>query len=109
MGDWIARLKRRTNCFRLSKPDLLNNNRCDRPLALISSVTLCVKQRRGTDYGSRDFDLPIDELPGATLYAMNKLQQDELEFLLCVYVDLLTPADMPSKLRERVLAESRPA
>ena len=54
-----------------------------------------------------DLDLLVDALPGATLFELGGLQ-DELESLLGVHVDLLTPADLPPKFRAKVLAEARP-
>jgi predicted nucleotidyltransferase len=50
-----------------------------------------------------DLDLLVDALPGATLFDLGGLQ-DELETLLGVHVDLLTPTDLPAK----VLAEAQP-
>ncbi len=61
----------------------------------------------GTDVDGSDLDLLIDALPGATLFDLGGLQA-ELESLLGVGVDLLTPADLPPKLRARVLAEAQP-
>jgi predicted nucleotidyltransferase len=61
----------------------------------------------GTDADGRDLDLLIDAVPGATLFDLGGLQA-ELEALLGVPVDLLTPADLPPALRARVLAEARP-
>jgi predicted nucleotidyltransferase len=61
----------------------------------------------GTDRDGSDLDLLVDALPGATLFDLGGLQ-DELETLLGVRVDLLTPADLPAKLRAKVLAEARP-
>lgn len=61
----------------------------------------------GTDQDGSDLDLLVDALPGATLFDLGGLQV-ELEDLLGVPVDLLTPADLPQKLRERVLAEALP-
>jgi len=61
----------------------------------------------GTDRDGSDLDLLVDALPGATLFDLGGLQ-DELESLLGVRVDLLTPADLPPKLRSRVLAEAQP-
>jgi predicted nucleotidyltransferase len=61
----------------------------------------------GTDRDGSDLDLLVDALPGATLFDLGGLQ-DELESLLGVRVDLLTPDDLPPKLRSRVLAEARP-
>lgn len=61
----------------------------------------------GTDEDGSDLDLVVDALPGATLFDLGGLQ-DELESLLGVHVDLLTPADLPEKFRAEVLAEARP-
>lgn len=52
-------------------------------------------------------DLLVDALPGATLLDLGALQV-ELEALLGVKVDLLTPADLPPAFRDQVLAEARP-
>lgn len=62
---------------------------------------------RGTDRDGSDLDLLVDALPGATLFDLGGLH-DELEQLLGVRVDLLTPADLPSSFRSEVLAEARP-
>jgi predicted nucleotidyltransferase len=61
----------------------------------------------GTDRDGSDLDLLVDALPGATLFDLGGLQV-ELEDLLGVSVDLLTPGDLPPKLREKVLAEATP-
>ena len=61
----------------------------------------------GTDRDGSDLDLLVDALPGATLFDLGGLQE-ELETLLGVRVDLLTPADLPAKFRAKVLAEARP-
>ena len=61
----------------------------------------------GTDRDGSDLDLLVDALPGATLFDLGGLHA-ELEALLGVPVDLLTPADLPLKFRESVLAEARP-
>jgi predicted nucleotidyltransferase len=45
--------------------------------------------------------------PGATLFDLGGLQV-ELETMLGIRVDLLTPADLPPKLRAKVLAEAQP-
>ncbi|MGE4241500.1 nucleotidyltransferase family protein [Ramlibacter sp.] len=60
----------------------------------------------GTDEEGSDLDLLVDVLPGATLFDLGGLQ-DELESLLGVHVDVLTPADLPTRFRERVVAEAR--
>jgi len=61
----------------------------------------------GTDRENSDLDLLVDPLPGATLFDLGGLQT-ELEELLGVTVDLLTPGDLPPKFRSRVLAEAIP-
>ena len=61
----------------------------------------------GTDRDGSDLDLLVDALPGVTLFDLGGLQ-DELESLLGVHVELLTPADLPPKLRAKVLAEAQP-
>jgi len=61
----------------------------------------------GTDRDGSDLDLLVDALPGATLLDLGDLQ-DELQSLLGVHVDLLTPCDLPPKFRAKVLAEAQP-
>ncbi|MDR3055330.1 MAG: nucleotidyltransferase family protein [Zoogloeaceae bacterium] len=61
----------------------------------------------GADRDGSDLDLLVDVLPGATLLDLGGLQ-DELESLLGVGVDLLTPGDLPPKFRAKVLAEAQP-
>ncbi len=62
---------------------------------------------RGEDTDGSDIDLLVDPLPGTTLFDLGGLQV-ELESLLGVAVDLLTPGDLPVKFRAKVLAEARP-
>lgn len=61
----------------------------------------------GADSESSDLDLLVDALPGATLLDLGALQV-ELEELLGVRVDLLTPGDLSPRLRERVIQHARP-
>lgn len=61
----------------------------------------------GTDRDGSDIDLLVDALPGATLFDLGGLQY-ELESLLGIHVDLLTPTDLPPKVRAKVLAEAQP-
>mgnify|MGYP003612653005 CR=1 FL=1 len=61
----------------------------------------------GIDRDGSDIDLLVDALPGATLLDLGGLQ-DELESLLGIHVDVLTPADLPPKFRAKVLAEAQP-
>ena len=61
----------------------------------------------GADEEGSDLDILVDALPGTTLFDLGGLQE-ELEALLGVRVDLLTPGDLPPKVRERVLAAAKP-
>jgi uncharacterized protein len=61
----------------------------------------------GADEEGSDLDILVDALPGATLFDLGALHA-ELEDLLGVPVDLLTPGDLPPKLRETILADARP-
>ncbi|HEY4291646.1 nucleotidyltransferase family protein [Luteibacter sp.] len=61
----------------------------------------------GTDQDGSDIDLLVDVLPGATLFDLGGLQY-ELESLLGIHVDLLTPDDLPPDFRAKVLAEACP-
>jgi uncharacterized protein len=61
----------------------------------------------GTDRDGGDLDLLVDALPGATLFDLGGLQ-DELQSLLGIHDDLLTPDDLPPKLRNKILLEAQP-
>ena len=60
----------------------------------------------GEDGDNSDLDLLVDAPPGTTLFRLGGLQV-ELETLLGVRVDLLTPGDLPPKFRARVLVEAQ--
>ena len=60
----------------------------------------------GTDSDGSDLDILVDALPGATLFDLGGLQL-ELEKLLGVPVDVVTPGDLPLKIRVQVLTEAR--
>lgn len=62
---------------------------------------------RGEDKDGSDLDLLVDAAPGTTLFDIGGLQLD-LEEALGVRVDLLTPEDLPMRIRERVLREAKP-
>ena len=62
---------------------------------------------RGEDANDSDLDLLVDPLPGATLFNLGALQV-ELEQVLGVPVDLLTPGDISPRFREQVLREAVP-
>ena len=61
----------------------------------------------GADKDGSDLDLLVDPLPGVTLFDLGGLQL-ELEEMLGVPVDLLTPEDLPLKYRQKVLLEALP-
>jgi len=61
----------------------------------------------GTDQDGSDLDLLVDALPGTTLFDLGGLQV-ELEELLGISVDVLTPGDLPPGFRDQVLAEAAP-
>ena len=61
----------------------------------------------GADKDGSDLDILVDALPGATMFDLGGLQA-ELEDLLGVPVDLVTPGDLPPKIREKVLADAQP-
>ena len=60
-----------------------------------------------SDLDGSDLDLLVDPLPGATLFDLGGLQA-ELEEMLGVPVDLLTPGDLPVSFRLQVLAQAQP-
>ena len=62
---------------------------------------------RGDDADGSDLDLLVDPLPGTTLLDLGAIQI-ELEQVLGVAVDVLTPGDLPVKFRDRVLREAVP-
>jgi predicted nucleotidyltransferase len=61
----------------------------------------------GVDAEGSDLDLLVDPLPHTTLLDLGGLQVD-LEEMLGVPVDLLTPGDLPAKFRASVLYEALP-
>jgi uncharacterized protein len=61
----------------------------------------------GTDQDGSDLDLLVDAPPGTTLLDLGGLQA-ELELLLGIPVDVLTPADLPLKFRALILAAAQP-
>lgn len=61
----------------------------------------------GTDTDDSDLDLLIDPTPSTTLMDVAAIQV-ELEKLLGVTVDVVTPKALPDKFRDAVLAEAVP-
>jgi len=63
--------------------------------------------RRGLDTDGSDLDLLVDPLPGTTLFDLGAMQM-ELEELIGVTVDVLTPGDLPKRFRAEVLRDALP-
>lgn len=61
----------------------------------------------GDDREGSDLDILIDPTPDTTLMDVAKIQV-ELEDLLGIAVDVLTPRALPDSFRERVLVEAVP-
>lgn len=61
----------------------------------------------GDDHEGSDLDILIDPTPSTTLMDIARIQV-ELENLLGVSVDVLTPKALPETLRVNVLAEAMP-
>jgi len=61
----------------------------------------------GNDHDGSDLDILIDPTPNTSLMDVAKIQV-ELEKLLGVSVDVLTPKALPDKFRDFVLAEAVP-
>jgi len=62
---------------------------------------------QGNDEEGSDLDILVDALPGATLFDLGAIQV-ELETLLGVSVDVLTPGDLPERFRDVVVREAVP-
>jgi predicted nucleotidyltransferase len=60
----------------------------------------------GTDTDGSDLDLLVDPQPGTNLFDLGGLQV-ELEDLLGVRVDVVTPRDLPARIRAQVIGEAR--
>ena len=62
---------------------------------------------RGEDGDASDLDLLVDKMPGMTLFDIGGMM-NELQALLGVPVDVLTPNALPERIRQRVVAEAQP-
>jgi len=71
-----------------------------------TSVRVFGSAARGDDTEQSDLDLLVEVPKGTTLLDMIGLQQ-ELESALGLKVDVVTPYDLPERVRARVLAEAR--
>jgi predicted nucleotidyltransferase len=63
--------------------------------------------RHGRDREGSDLDLLVDPRPDASLFDLGAIQY-EVERLVGVEVDVLTPDDLPDQFRARVLREAEP-
>ena len=88
------------NAHRTEIRRIVEANRATNPRVFGSVV-------RGEDEEGSDLDILVDALPGATLFDLGGIQY-ELEELLGVSVDLLTPREISAKFRDDVLAEAVP-
>ena len=61
---------------------------------------------RGEDTDDSDIDILVDAMPNATLLKLGGLQYD-LQELLGVKVDLVTPEELSRRIKGAVLAEAR--
>jgi predicted nucleotidyltransferase len=61
----------------------------------------------GNDLDSSDLDLLVEPGPGATLFDLGGLQED-LEQLMGIPVEVVTPMDLPASFRALVVAEALP-
>ncbi|MES2822861.1 MAG: nucleotidyltransferase family protein [Pseudomonadota bacterium] len=60
-----------------------------------------------TDTDNSGLDLLVDALSGTTLFDLGGLQS-ELEDLLGIHVDLITPGDLPIRVRQQVVTQAIP-
>ena len=61
---------------------------------------------RGEDTETSDLDILVEVPKGVTLLDMVSLQR-ELEIVLGISVDVVTPFDLPERIRDRVQLEAR--
>ncbi len=79
---------------------VVEQNRTLNPRVFGSVVT-------GMDVDGSDLDLLVDPTPDTTLLDIARIQ-NQLERLLGVPVDVLTPKALPQSFRDRILAEAVP-
>ena len=73
----------------------------DRDVSVFGSVL------HGADEEGSDLDILVEPTGETTLFDLARIQA-EIEALLGVPVDVLTPGALPEKFRDRVLAEAEP-
>jgi predicted nucleotidyltransferase len=99
LGGFLMRPSEVLEMNRRQVRDLVSSYRTSNPRVFGSVL-------HGTDKEGSDLDLLVDVLPGATLLDLGGLL-DDLESLLGIHVDLVTPGDLPSKIRAKVLEEAK--
>ncbi|MDD2408981.1 MAG: nucleotidyltransferase family protein [Tepidiphilus sp.] len=62
---------------------------------------------QGRDTEDSDLDILVDPTPETTLFDLGAIRH-ELETLLGIRVDVLTPKALPEKIRAQVLAQAHP-
>jgi predicted nucleotidyltransferase len=73
----------------------------------VSGVRVFGSVSRGEDGADSDLDLLVDPTEQTTLMDIGAIRY-ELKTLLGIEVDVLTPAGLPPKFRDRVLREAVP-
>jgi predicted nucleotidyltransferase len=81
------------------------NRQAVRDIALrhrVSSVRVFGAVVHGDDTETSDLDLLVDPLPGVTLFDLGAIQV-ELEAMLKISVDVVTPGDLPARFRAQTI------
>ena len=63
---------------------------------------------RGEDRPDSDLDILVDALPGTTLFDLGGLLEELQDLTDGTGIHLLTPGDLPERIRGRVLREAKP-
>ena len=72
----------------------------------VTNVRVFGSALHGLDEEGSDLDILVDALPSTSLFDLGGLQVD-LEEMLGVPVDLLTPGDVPPEIRDSVIREAK--
>jgi uncharacterized protein len=72
-----------------------------------TNVRVFGSSARNEDEDGSDLDLLVDPTPETSLFDLARIQL-RLEALLGVPVDVLTPTDLPERVRARVIVEAVP-
>lgn len=63
---------------------------------------------RGEDRPDSDLDILVDPLPGTTLFDLGGLLEELSDMMKGTDIHLLTAADLPERIRSRVLQDAKP-